>query len=411
LVIGAGPAGIAAALAAASSGTQVGIIDENSMPGGQIFRASGGKPHPEVGAQITELVQRGVTIVPDTSVVDVPRPGVLIGLRQSEVSRFEYQKLILAVGARELFIPFPGWTLPNVMGVGGIQALVKSGMDVRGKKIVVAGSGPLLVAVGAYLKAHGAKVMAIAEQAGTAQLAKFTLTLAKYPSKLAQAATLLSAVGPLMKRGAWVEFAHGTDTVRGVKFNNSSRPIECDFLASAFGFVPNLELPMLLGCTIENGNVAVGDLLFTNVSDVLCAGEPTGIGGIELSSVEGKIAGFAATNQMDKAQALLPERRRWQLFANELDRTFALRPELKNLATPETVICRCEDVKRAELVQESGRAAKLHTRCGMGPCQGRICGPATRFLYGWEQGSVRPPLVPTPLGGLISTDLDNQYEE
>ncbi len=247
--------------------------------------------------------------------------------------------------------------------------------------------------------------MAIVEQASTANLANFTLTLARYPSKLKQGATMVCGIGRLIQRGAWVERAEGYGKVESVKLNRSSGIIQCDYLACAFGFMPNLELPSLLGCQIVNGFVKVDELQATSVANVLCAGEPTGIGGIELSSVEGKIAGYAATGQFDRARLFFAERQRWRQFAQELERTFALRKELKSLATPETVICRCEDVKRQNLgCLESGRAAKLHTRCGMGPCQGRICGPATRFLFGWEHGTVRPPLVPTPLSGLESKE-------
>jgi len=401
LIIGAGPAGIAAALSASTNGVKVGLIDENAVPGGQIYRSSGGQPHPEVRGQVLELASKGVSLFSGTTIVDAPEPGVLVGMTADGTQRFEAKQIILAVGARELFIPFPGWTLPNVMGVGGIQALVKSGLDVRGKRIVVAGSGPLLIAVGAYLKQHGAHVMAIAEQASTAKLASFTLTLARYPSKLKQGASLLVGIGRLLQRDAWVERADGTDKLESVKLNKSPGHIQCDYLACSFGFVPNIELPMLIGCAVRDGFVKVDEMQRTSVPNVFCVGEPTGIGGIDMSVVEGKIAGFAATGQADKARSMFAERQRWQYFADELDKAFALRPELKALAEAETVVCRCEDIRRQHLSHwDCGREAKLHTRCGMGPCQGRICGPATQYLFGWEHGTVRPPLVPTPLAGL-----------
>lgn len=404
LVVGAGPAGLAAALAASESGAKAGLVDENLLPGGQIYRASGGKLNAAVVPQVDTLTARGVQVLSGLSVFDAPEPGSLRALGKNGVVRLEYQKLILAVGARELFLPFPGWTLPNVMGVGGLQALVKSGLKVEGKRIVVAGSGPLLIAVGAYLKDHGAKVICIAEQASTANLAKFLTSLLKVPSKISQGVGLMSQVGSLIKRGTWIERADGKHKLESVKLNNFHAAIPCDYLACAFGFVPNVELPLLLGCTLADGFVKVDDLQLTTVESIYCAGEPTGIGGIDLSIVEGKIAGYSATHQPEKAGALFKERDKWQAFAKSLDRTFAPRAELKALATPETVICRCEDVKLDQLVGwESSRSAKLHTRCGMGPCQGRICGPATRFLYGWDQGSVRSPLIPTPISALESS--------
>jgi len=98
-------------------------------------------------------------------------------------------------------------------------------------------------------------------------------------------------------------------------------------------------------------------------------------------------------------------------FAEALDRTFALRPELKALASAETIVCRCEDVKHGQLAQHrSWRDAKLHTRCGMGPCQGRICGPAAQFLLGWTPESVRPPIFPVALENLICETLEQDKE-
>jgi len=405
LVIGAGPAGLAAALAATTAGTSIGIVDENGTPGGQIYRASGGSPHPKVRGQIEELECKDVNVMGNTTIIDAPEPGVVLGLTGSSVRRIGYKKLILATGARELFIPFPGWTLPNVMGVGGLQALVKAGLDVRGKQIVVAGSGPLLIAVGAYLKDHGAKIVTVAEQASWASLARFLLHLCPLPQKAMQGATLAAQVGASYRPGTWVEKAEGKDKLESVKLNKFNVMIPCDYLACAYGFAPNIELPMLLGCDIEGGCVKVDELQRTSVPNVFCAGEPTGIGGLELSTVEGLIAGFTATDWSRAAKGLSKDRQKWQSFAQTLDRTFELRDEIKVLAKPETIVCRCEDVKLEQLSEcDSAKSAKIHTRCGMGPCQGRICGSATRFLFGWEHGTVRPPLVPTPLSGLEIKD-------
>src|SRR5206468_4121511 len=128
---------------------------------------------------------------------------------------------------------------------------------------------------------------------------------------------------------------------------------------------------------------------------IFCAGEPTGIGGVELSVVEGQISGHAAAGQEALARSLFSTRQKLREFAEALDRTFALRPELRELAVAETIVCRCEDVTYGRLkVQTSWRAAKLQTRCGMGPCQGRVCGPQTEFLFGWSPDSVRPPFFP-----------------
>jgi NADPH-dependent 2,4-dienoyl-CoA reductase/sulfur reductase-like enzyme len=139
----------------------------------------------------------------------------------------------------------------------------------------------------------------------------------------------------------------------------------------------------------------------TTVDDIYCAGEATGIGGLELSLVEGEIAGFAAAGREDKARRRFMERAAHRRFAMTLGRTFALRAELRGLPHDETLVCRCEDVTWGRVrACKSWREAKLHTRCGMGACQGRVCGAATEFLLDWKTESVRPPVFPVRIGNL-----------
>src|SRR5262249_6857519 len=162
------------------------------------------------------------------------------------------------------------------------------------------------------------------------------------------------------------------------------------------------ELAELLGCATEDGSVTVDEYQQTTVKYVYSAGESTGIGGLELSLIEGEIAGLAAADRRDEARKLFPIRERHRKFAEVLNRTVALRDELKYLAAPETIVCRCEDVTLERLRRhESWRAAKLQTRCGMGPCQGRVCGGAVEFLFGWRAESVRPPALPVRVESLI----------
>jgi hypothetical protein len=147
---------------------------------------------------------------------------------------------------------------------------------------------------------------------------------------------------------------------------------------------------------------------------VYCAGEPTSIGGVELALIEGQIAGVAAAGHANEAAALCSKRRKARQFAELLDRTFRLRAELRSLSLPETIVCRCEDVPYSRLRRcTSWRSAKLHTRCGMGPCQGRVCGPATQFLFKWNLDSVRPPVFPARVETLaaLSTQLEMQPSE
>ena len=138
------------------------------------------------------------------------------------------------------------------------------------------------------------------------------------------------------------------------------------------------------------------------MASVYSAGEATGIGGLELALVEGRIAGYAAADLPEKARALFAERARLRRFARGLERAFALRAELRALPEPETVVCRCEDVSLARMqAYRAWRPAKLQTRCGMGPCQGRICGAAAEFLLGWGMESVRPPVLPARVESLM----------
>jgi NADPH-dependent 2,4-dienoyl-CoA reductase/sulfur reductase-like enzyme len=143
----------------------------------------------------------------------------------------------------------------------------------------------------------------------------------------------------------------------------------------------------------------------TSITNVYSAGEATGIGGLELALVEGEIAGFAAAGASARARTLFAARDRYHKFAEALEHAFAPREELKSLPREETLICRCEDVTLARVRSCTGwREAKLHTRCGMGPCQGRVCGAVVEFLLGWKPESVRPPVFPTRIESLIRTE-------
>jgi NADPH-dependent 2,4-dienoyl-CoA reductase/sulfur reductase-like enzyme len=407
LIVGGGPAGIAAACAVAECGLRAGIVDDNPCPGGQIWR--GAPTHastPEAAAWYRNLAGAKVTFLPGAKVVDQPAPGVLLAETWDAVRLLRYRKLILATGARERFLPFPGWTLPNVMGAGGLQALVKSGLPIGGKRVVVAGSGPLLLAVAAYLKKHGANVLLLAEQAGRKDLAAFAANLALHPGKLLQALGLrrdLSGVPYLLN--CWPVAAEGAERLERVTLrqHQDTWTVACDYLACGFNLVPNVELAELLGCDLRAGCVHVAEWQETSVPGIFCAGEPTGIGGLELSLVEGQIAGYAAAGQQDRARRLVGERTRLQKFARLLDRTFRLREELKSLPRADTIICRCEDVPFDRLRgHDSWRAAKLETRCGMGACQGRVCGAAVEFLRGWKAESLRPPVFPASVAALAS---------
>lgn len=417
LVVGAGPAGLAAAYAAAAGGASVLLVDDNPLAGGQIWR---GGPAQQADTRAPRLWQAlqdapNVGVLAGTRVLYAMAPGQLRVQTPTAARTVQFRRLVLATGARERLLPFPGWTLPGVTGAGGLQALVKGGYPVAGKRVVVAGSGPLLLAAAATLKAHGAQLVAIVEQAPLPSLARFALALAATPSKAAQALQLAAQLrGVPRLYGSYIRSAHGVEALQSVQVvqnssgrGSSSTTLACDYLACGYGLIPNLELAQALGCAtvLQNAQTVVrtDDWQQTSVENVYCAGEATGIGGVDLALAEGTIAGLAASALLPlslataapQLQQALRQRRRWQAFAARLARAFALRAELSALAADDTIVCRCEDVCHGQLRHHpSWRSAKLHTRCGMGPCQGRICGGATEMLYGWRPDAVRMPIAP-----------------
>ena len=405
-VVGAGPAGIAAALAAADSGRTIGLIDDNPTAGGQIWRGAYNSARPSASSIWFDRLNKSAVQIVRGARVFHAAAGELAAESDDSVIQISYGKLILATGARELFLPFPGWTLPNVMGAGGLQAFVKSGLEISGKRIVVAGTGPLLLAVAAYARKCGAKVIGICEQTTRPKMARFGLKMMLIPDKAAEALRFAYNLRSIPHwTDCWPVAAFGNRRLESVRISRQGQTSEiaCDYLACGFHLIPNVELPRTCGCRLRESFVAVDEYQQTSVPGIFCAGEPTGIGGLELALVEGEIAGYAATNCEDRAQHLFAKRARHQKVARILQDAFPLRPELKNLARPDTLVCRCEDVPHERLCEHaSWRAAKLHARCGMGPCQGRICAPAAEFLFGWQIDSVRPPLFPVRCSSLVA---------
>jgi NADPH-dependent 2,4-dienoyl-CoA reductase/sulfur reductase-like enzyme len=314
---------------------------------------------------------------------------------------------VLATGARELFLPFPGWTLPGVVGLGGAQALLKAGARFEGLRVVVAGSGPLLLAVAAALKQAGARIVGIAEQAPLPRLAAFGAGLWRQPHRIAEglgyAATLR---GVPYRTGTWVREALGDKSVERVVLGGAGAggPWECDVLACGFGLVPNLDLPRLLGCETTANGVVVDASQRTSQDGVFGTGELCRVAGVDHALVTGAIAGLAAAGR-GTPRTLAAQRARETGFAGRLARAFALRDELLSLARPDTIVCRCEDVPLGRLAAAgSAREAKLHTRAGMGACQGRVCGAALAFLRGFTPDTVRPPLAPVPVAVLAEEE-------
>lgn len=402
-VVGAGPAGLAAAAAAAEAGRRVVVIDESPRPGGQIWRHQEGAAPAAARPRLERFGRSGAELRAGAAVVDVDVLGEsdertfrLLTHGPGGGSSVHARRLVLAAGARELFLPFPGWTLPNVLGVGGAQALLKAGMRVAGKRVVVAGSGPLLLPVSAALARAGADVRLVAEQAPLGRVARFAAGLWRDPRRLAEAAAYRATGWRTRYRtDSWVRRALGDGKVVAVELSvgGRHRTVECDLLCAGFGLVPDLALARLLGCALVRGEVRVDELQRTSVDGVWCAGEGTGVGGVDASLAEGSIAGYAAAGRPGLAAPHLHRRDRARRFGERLRIAFEPRVELRTLAGEETPVCRCEDVRMGALRGEwSGRQAKLYTRIAMGPCQGRVCGPAAAYLFGWELESGRTPV-------------------
>ena len=415
VVIGAGPAGIAAAVRAAECGARVGLIDDNPAPGGQIWRSGGALPAP-AREWLARLQKSDVSRMQGWRIFDSPAAGTVRAEQQvsGNVADIRYESLIVATGARERFLPFPGWTLPNVMGAGGLDAMVRGGLPIAGKRVIVAGTGPLLLAVAAHLAEAGARILAICEQASLRRLLPFALQVARQPGKAGQGIGMLLTVHRVRIHTRCCVFsARGDGKLESVTLRQPGRiwDAACDYLACGFHLVPNLELPLLLGCRIKKGFVAVDRFQRTSVPGVYCAGEPTGIAGVERALVEGEIAGLAAASCSAEAERLSCTLRASDRFMRALAGATALDPDLRKISAGGTLVCRCEDVSFAALREHANwRDAKLHTRCGMGACQGRICGAATEFLFGWTAESVRPPIFPVRVsslaGGSVSSAAD-----
>jgi NADPH-dependent 2,4-dienoyl-CoA reductase/sulfur reductase-like enzyme len=392
------------------------LLDDNPALGGQIWR---GGPHADLPAAATAL-QRAVTasahvrIVHSAKVVGILDRNTVLVETDDSALRVRWQKLVLCTGARERLLPFPGWTLPGVTGAGGLQALIKGGLPVAGQRVVIAGSGPLLFAVAATARKAGARVLMVAEHASLARVTTFASKLPLWPFKLLQAVQLRDAS---YRTSSTVLSVQGQGRVQSATLQQGKQTVtlDCDRVAVGYGLVPNTGLAEALGCGVhsaDGGNaITVDAQQCSSVHGIYAAGECTGIGGCERALAQGSIAGFAAIGDAHQARSFEKDRAYWSAFAAHASTCFALDDGLKNLPQADTLVCRCEDVSHAAL-QAHGNwtEAKIHTRCGMGACQGKVCGVAAQFLYGWQMPVARLPFATARIGTLAAASDDASKE-
>lgn len=428
-VVGAGPAGLAAARTAASLGAKVVLIDAAPRPGGQFWR------HRPVGIEADAdlhhdlatfaRIQPGpnTTYLPGHQVwtVQAEDDGCLVRVLtpDGQNTTIEARHLILAPGAYDRQIPFPGWDTPAVMSAGGAQALLKGQGVTAGTRVLVAGTGPFLLPVAAGLAARGVTVVGVHEANHPAGWLRHP---AAAVTKLPEAAEYLRILRrhrvPLRYRSAVVAVEGGEATVAGT---SSVTRVPVDVVAVGWGFTPQLELPLAAGCQTRidvDGSlvVTVDEDQFTSQRGVLAAGEVTGVGGAALAVTEGTIAGAAAAGRRDGPALRRLRRRRARLraFARAMHQVYPVPSAWPDWLRDDTLVCRCEEVTAGQLraAVDLGacdvRTAKLLSRVGMGWCQGRVCGyPASCLVARWTGSqydprgiSERPIAAPIPLSAL-----------
>ena len=453
LVVGGGAAGIAAAVVAARSGCAVTIVDSGPAVGGQYYR--GAKP-PEGGSGLSYgALRRAFDELVATGRIDRRLNTYAYALEQhvdgfrlrtrgddrhrSDVGEIDARAVVIATGAFDRQLPFPGWTLPGVMSGGGAQALVKGSGVLPGRRIVVAGTGPFLLAVAHALISAGGNVVAVVEANDPLGLARHTRSVLPAAGKSADLARFLGALAknrvPYLRRHR-VRQATGSGRLDSVTISRvdvewqpiagTERLLECDALAIGYGFIAQTDLAGQVGARMRLGSdgglaVDVDERQRTSVDGLLAAGETTGIGGVDLARLEGLIAGIAAVEHCGLRPALsesaiassLREARGLRGFADALHATFAVRDGWRDDVGEETLVCRCEEVSAGKILgavtdlgARDARSVKLLTRAGMGWCQGRVCAPAVDALCGFDSsasligGSYRPVAVPVPLSAI-----------
>ena len=454
VVLGAGPAGVAAANVASKEGAEVVIIDENSSAGGQIYRAPPNEFQPQNSFKSDEfregekqrniLKNSNVKALFKHRVWSVSSDLVVSTVGPNGLSSWHARSLIIANGALERIIPFPGWTIPGVIGLAASTILLKSQFVLPGQSTVVAGCGPLLIAVANGIIKSGGKVSAIIDLNSKSDWIKAFPRLLSRPDQLFKG---MSWFANIMKAGIKLYGGHAVTNTKQVDNvlrisiapinsagsildSKNQKIVEGDCLAIGHGLFPSTEITRLLKAKhiydpLKGGWVPLIDDDFrSSIPGVYIAGDATGISGAFSAVQKGRIAGMAAVRDLNvmssqkykaKIKSELIILKKNENFGKAAVRLMKFRPELIQTITSETIVCRCEDVYRSEIDEaiESGardlNQLKAWTRCGMGPCQGRTCSEAIEAILASKVGSRelagqwtgRTPLRPVPIEQII----------
>ena len=429
LVVGAGPGGLSAAIAARRAGAKVLVLDERSLPGGQYFKQIAVDPaagaladpqHEEGRRLIATARQVGVEIRNEVEIWGAFPPCSLAGTQAGAVRIFTPKRLIVATGAYERGLPIPGWTLPGVMTTGAAQTLWRSYRRLAGRRLLIAGNGPLNLQVAAELAGGGAEITAVVELApvpalrSLAALAEMARASPRLVLEgLAYRRRLQTAGTPVLYGSAVTRIEHVTEGLRvhvarwGDK--SAERSYSVDAVCLGYGFQPSNELLRALGC--EHGYDRARDQFVTRLSaegagrttipNIFALGDCTGLGGARMALAQGTLAGLAAASDLahpiagdlaaerSSAQRALLRHRRFQAA---LWRLYDAPRVALDLATPDTLLCRCEEVGVGQIEARLGDGCasigelKRATRAGMGACQGRYCGPILTTLMAERLG-------------------------